>query len=93
VLYDERNNRFHLLNPSANIVWSCLDGTVSLDALSDELAEAFDTPVEVVRVDLMGLVTRFAGEGLLEGISASSGVETVNGGSAESLHYEDVKDG
>ena len=39
VVFDDRNNRLHRLNPSASAVWILCDGTASPDQMAEELAE------------------------------------------------------
>jgi hypothetical protein len=70
VLYDEEQGLTHLLNPTATVVWSCLDGERSVDDLGVELAEAFGADVMTVSADVLALVRELARQGLLEGVSA-----------------------
>ncbi|GEM_PF-2337755 len=70
VLYDEEHGLTHLLNPTATVVWSCLDGQSSVDELGVELAGAFGADVVTVRGDVLALVRELGRQGLLEGVSA-----------------------
>ena len=68
VLYDEEQDMLHLLNPTATVVWSCLDGETTLAELADDLADAFEMPVDVIVAELVDLVRQFGQQGLLEGV-------------------------
>ena len=72
VLYDESTQAMHVLNPTATVVWSCCDGTVSVDQLIDELAEAYGVEREVVADDVLGLVREFGHQNLLAGVAGTS---------------------
>ncbi len=69
VLYDERSGMAHVLNGTASVVWSCFDGSVSLRELARELAEAYDVAATTIEEDLLSLVRRLGGQGLLEGVT------------------------
>ncbi|MBW3578455.1 MAG: PqqD family protein [Actinobacteria bacterium] len=70
VIYDEHRRTLHTLNPTATIVWTCLDGTISLAELAVELAEAFSVEPAVVLNDLLDLARELGRQGLLEGVAA-----------------------
>ena len=82
VLYDEEQDMLHLLNPTATVVWSCLDGQTTLAELADDLADAFEMPVDVVTGELLQLVRQFGQQGLLEGVVPDEDV-AANSGEAE----------
>jgi len=65
VLYDERTRRLHLLNPSAGVIWACLDGDVPLGELIDELAEVFGVDRLQMGEDVAAALTTMAAEGLV----------------------------
>jgi hypothetical protein len=46
VLYDRRSERLHLLNSSATVIWTALDGVLSVGDLVDALAEAFGIGID-----------------------------------------------
>lgn len=68
LLLDPRTDRLHLLDPVATVIWSVLDGEVTVDELVGDLADAFDTPPATVRADLDGLVRALDAAALLEGV-------------------------
>ncbi len=67
VLYDPKTRQVHILNVSAALTWSALDGTTPVEAIADEVAsEMREAPaVEVVLADVRAAVARFREEGLL----------------------------
>lgn len=67
VVLDERTGRLHVLNPTATVVWQCLDGDADLATLAVELATAFGAEADAVRADLLTLARQLADDGLLVG--------------------------
>lgn len=66
VLFDTRQDRAHVLNLTAAIVWTYLDGTTDADTIAEAMArEVTDSEPRAVRADVARLVRRFADEGLL----------------------------
>jgi hypothetical protein len=72
VLLEPARGGLHVLNPTAAAVWRCLDGEVTLVALADDLAAAFDADPATVRADVLALVDRLARDGLLAGAAGSA---------------------
>jgi len=68
LLLDPRTDRLHLLDPVATVIWSVLDGEVTVDELVGDLADAFETPAATVRADLDALVSALEGAALLDGV-------------------------
>ena len=68
LLLDPRTDRLHLLDAVASVIWSVLDGEVTVDELAGDLADAFEVPVPRVRSDLDGLVRALDAAALLDGI-------------------------
>lgn len=68
VIYDPRTMDLHVLNATAAAVWSCCDGSLSVDEIANELATHLEgsPEIETVRVDVRGAVDKFAEDGLLE---------------------------
>lgn len=66
VLLDERNGRCHVLNPSANLIWSCLGTVGTVADLIDDLAGACGAPVETVSADVRRALADFAENRLLD---------------------------
>lgn len=69
VLYDEETEALHVLNPTATVVWSVLDGEVSLAELAGELAEAYGLEIDEVTGQVVDLTRQLGGQGLLDGIA------------------------
>jgi hypothetical protein len=65
VLLDERENRLHLLNHSATLVWQCFDGDVTVEGLARELSEELGAPYEPLLGETLTVVRDLADEGLL----------------------------
>jgi PqqD family protein of HPr-rel-A system len=66
VVYDERSGDLHHLNPTAMVVFSQLDGTVSVRELAGEIAEVLGTSPEEIERQVVGVVSDFGEAGLLE---------------------------
>jgi len=67
VLLDERENRLHLLNHSATLVWLCFDGHASIGELARELSEELGAPYEALLGETLTIVDDLRREGLLAG--------------------------
>ncbi len=67
VLYDPDSRRIHVLNLSAALTWSALDGERTLEAVAEEICtEMAEVPdQERVLDDVRAAVERFREEGLL----------------------------
>lgn len=65
VLYDEDTDRVHVLNPTAGLVWDCLDGETSLAELAAELSRHFQADRDVVHRQVLDLARQLAQEGLV----------------------------
>lgn len=65
VLYHEELRTVCVLNPTATVVWNCLDGSSDLDSLCVDLAAAFSVEMEAIRQDVLGIVREFGRQGLL----------------------------
>ena len=70
VLLDQITIKVHLLDPIANVVWSCMDGSGTIDELAADLSDAFGVSLEQVRRDILVLATELGRRGLLEGVIA-----------------------
>lgn len=68
VLYHEELRTVCVLNPTATVVWNCLDGSSDLDTLSADLAEVFSVEVTTIRRDVFAIVQEFGRQGLLAGV-------------------------
>jgi hypothetical protein len=67
VIYDDSRRRLHRLNPSATILWNCLDGSATLREIADDIAEALATDPDSVLSDIVALAAHLEDEGLLQG--------------------------
>jgi hypothetical protein len=71
VLVDESGGRVLPMNPSAMLVWECLDGASAVHEICADIAEGVGVPYERVLADVLVVV-----EGLLDqGLLASPGAE------------------
>ena len=66
VLYDEHTASVHHLNPTASVVWQCLDGDASVAAIARDLSMAYSVEEAVVVQDVLDVVQQFARMGLLD---------------------------
>jgi PqqD family protein of HPr-rel-A system len=67
VIYDEVNGDFHRLNPTATLVFSLLDGSVTLEELARDLAKAYAMKDEDVIAQVRELASQLAASHLLAG--------------------------
>ena len=77
IVLDEEQNRLHLLNASATIVWTCCDGSGTLAEIADDLADAVGSSPEQLVSDLVSLARTLGAEGLLDGVSPDPGPHGV----------------
>jgi PqqD family protein of HPr-rel-A system len=66
VVFDPDSLDVHRLNPTATLIFRFLDGSSSVDELADDVAAAFDAPVDDVRAQLTELVQQLDETDLLE---------------------------
>jgi len=66
VVFDPDTLDVHRLNPTATLVFRFLDGSGTVDELADDVAAAFDAPVDDVRAQLTELVQQLDETDLLE---------------------------
>ncbi|MFN8024862.1 MAG: PqqD family protein [Acidimicrobiia bacterium] len=67
VLLDEHENRLHLLNSSATLLWQLYDGATTLDDLAADISATLHADHEAVVADLVAMSRHLAEEGLLAG--------------------------
>jgi PqqD family protein of HPr-rel-A system len=72
VLYDERTSAVHVLNATATVIASCLDGSGSLDDLAVDLARAYSLDVESIRGEVLELARSLGEKGLLDGVEGAA---------------------
>ncbi|HEX2275060.1 MAG TPA: PqqD family protein [Acidimicrobiales bacterium] len=68
ILVDEASRAVHLLNPTAQIVWSCLDGSATIADIAADLDAVFAADRATITEAVTGLVRRLGDSGLLEGV-------------------------
>lgn len=67
VLYDSAQERAHVLNLTAAIIWTYCDGTYERSSIADAIAsEVPDLDITRIRHDIDDVLRRFADEGLLQ---------------------------
>ena len=77
IVLDEEQNRLHLLNATATVVWSCFDGHSTLGAIADDVAETVGLVATQVTSELVALAQTLGAEGLLEGVVPEAGSHGV----------------
>lgn len=70
VVYDPASDVLHRLDRPASAVWARLDGTVTVHALADRIADDLGAPLETVRRDVAALTGTLWERGLLDGSPA-----------------------
>ena len=70
VLLDERENRLHLLNHTATLLWLLYDGEASLAELANDVSAELGVDHDTVLADLLAITGHLAAEGLLDGAVA-----------------------
>jgi hypothetical protein len=77
IVLDEAQNRLHLLNATATIVWACCDGSGTMAEIAHDFAEIVGIPTEQLESELVTLVRTLGAEGLLEGVLPDPGPHGV----------------
>ena len=70
LLYVEATGELHQLDAIGAITCRVFDGTTSIEAAADQLADAFGAPRQQVQADVLAFAERLGRFGLLEGIPA-----------------------
>ena len=65
VIYDEDSGDLHHLNPTATLVFSLCDGTVTVAELSRDIGEIFEVPTDEVERQVRSLLRNFRTQRLL----------------------------
>jgi PqqD family protein of HPr-rel-A system len=65
VVYDEQSGDLHHLNPTATVVATLCDGTVTIRELATEISAAFEVPQSEVERQVRRLLGRLRRTGLL----------------------------
>jgi hypothetical protein len=77
IVLDETQNRLHLLNATATLVWSCCDGSGTIAAIAHDLADAVGLETARVTDELLALARTLGAEGLLAGVAPDPGEHGV----------------
>jgi hypothetical protein len=64
VLLDEDNDRVHLLNATAALVWSGLDGAATVGQLGADLGRHFGVDPEEILSEVVPVLKHFVAEGV-----------------------------
>lgn len=64
-LYDTKEERVIVLNPTASDVWRLSDGDMTADQISETLSKAYGAPVTAVQPDVETLLKDLIDQGLL----------------------------
>jgi len=64
-IYDARDGRYHVLNPSAAAIWKAIAAETPLRQIAADLAAAHDVPVEAMQHDVDAFVADAFQLGLL----------------------------
>lgn len=70
VLLDSATGVLHRLEPLGAIVWSCFDGSGTVDEISEDLSAEFGAARGEVCADVVGLARQLGELGLLSGVVA-----------------------
>ncbi len=68
LLFDEVRGTWHFLNPIAQVIWNCCDGTGSVGEIARDMSQFFGEELEVVLAGVLDTVRQFGQQGLLEGV-------------------------
>ncbi len=83
VIYNERTGDLHVLNQTAGMLWTLFDGSADLRELSEDLADAFEVDVAMVREQVEDATRELASLGLLAGDEdGTAEPDAVRGGPA-----------
>ncbi len=65
VVFDAPSDTVLKMNPSATTIWSCCDGTATVDEIAADIAEVYGVDEEVVRAQIADLLAQWSAKGLL----------------------------
>jgi hypothetical protein len=77
IVLDEEQNRLHLLNATATILWACFDGQSTLAAIADDVAETVALDAAQITDEVVALARTLGAEGLLDGVVPDPGAHGV----------------
>jgi hypothetical protein len=65
VVVDAHSHLVHTLNPTAAVLWACLDGVSTLGEICADVADAADAAYDTVRRDALALVQQLLASGVV----------------------------
>lgn len=65
LIWDDATHQLHHLDLAAALVWEELDGRRSVQDIADELAGDLETPLDVLRADLVAIARQLVELGLV----------------------------
>ena len=66
MLYDQHNDKVHVLNETGSLIWGFVDGKKSLPEINNIFAEQFpDSPREQLNRDIQEIIRKLAQEKLI----------------------------
>jgi hypothetical protein len=68
IIYEPDGRAKHQLNPLATALWHCIDGSVTVRQLCEDLTDGLDRDLDQVQEDLLGYVRQLGADGLLVGV-------------------------
>jgi hypothetical protein len=74
---DGEGTGLHLLNATAALVWSCLDGRAPVGVIVDDIAEGLALARDKVAADMLGLLHELWTAGLLAGSEGDAEAEAA----------------
>ncbi len=67
MLYDQHNDKVHVLNETGALIWSLLDGKTSLQDINHTFTRQFpDTPQDQINGDIKEVIQKLEKEGLIK---------------------------
>lgn len=73
ILVDDDSGAVHMLNPTAQIIWSCFDGSGTIAEIARDLCEVFAADLAAVTREVTDVARRLGEHGLLERVSRTIG--------------------
>jgi hypothetical protein len=71
IVIDERSGALYRLTPTGALLWRCLDGVSTLEEICEDIAEAFDAPLDSVAAVVTELMAHLLAVGVVEDRAAS----------------------
>jgi hypothetical protein len=67
LIYSAKHKELHVMNPTAQLIWSMCDGKHSVMAMEEEMRKHFSIPLERdIRGDIQNAINTFRDKGLLQ---------------------------